>query len=386
MYSIADYGAMIADGPRMAAFVRALRQHVGQGSVVVDIGTGTGIFALLACQLGARRVYAIEPDDAIQVAREIAAANGFADRIEFIQELSTAVSLPERADVIVADIGGVLPWFGRHIPSIVDARRRFLAPDGVFIPKCDTVWAAVLDAPDLYERSVGPWTADGFGLDMSAARRIATNTWTKARVMHEHLLAEPQAWATIDYALAEDADVRASLKWTVTRDGTAYGIGAGLDRTVANGARISNAPDADDAIRPAKIYGSVFFPLTNAVPVVRGDQVIAELAARLIGSDYIWSWNTRVLDGGDPDRPKVSFTQSTFFGAPLSPAQLRKRAASYRPSLSADGQLARLVLEAMANGVPLGEIASQVMAQCPSRFLSWEAALGYVGDLSRQYG
>ena len=60
MYSIADYGAMIADDVRMGAFVRALRQAIKPGAVVIDIGTGTGIFALLACRFGARRVYAIE--------------------------------------------------------------------------------------------------------------------------------------------------------------------------------------------------------------------------------------------------------------------------------------------------------------------------------------
>jgi SAM-dependent methyltransferase len=124
MYSIADYGAMIADEVRMDAFVRALRQAVKPGAVVIDIGTGTGIFALLACRFGARRVYAIEPSDAIQVAREIAAANGCADRIEFIQAMSTQVTLSERADVIISDLGGVLPWFQQHIPSISLAWRR----------------------------------------------------------------------------------------------------------------------------------------------------------------------------------------------------------------------------------------------------------------------
>ena len=107
--------------------------------------------------MGARRVYAIEPDDIIQVARDLAAANGYADRIEFFQALSTQVNLPERADVIISDIRGPIPLFGLAIPAIIDARRRFLAPGGILIPRSDTLWAAVVTAPHLYRRYLGVW-------------------------------------------------------------------------------------------------------------------------------------------------------------------------------------------------------------------------------------
>ena len=120
------------------------------------------MFALLACRFGARRVYAIEPEDAIEVAREIAVANGYADRIEFIQAMSTEATLPERADVIISDLGDMLPWFRHHIPSIVDARNRFLAPGGVFIPRRDVAWAAVVEARlVLHVRVPGTKTASG---------------------------------------------------------------------------------------------------------------------------------------------------------------------------------------------------------------------------------
>src|ERR1044072_3208568 len=151
MYSIFSYGSMIADRPRMDAYARALRQAVRPGSVVLDIGTGTGIFAMLACRFGARQVYAIEPGDAIEVAREAAAANGFSERIEFIQGLSNSVVLPERADVIISDIRGVLPLFQHHLPTIIDARKRLLAPDGILIPRRDSLWAAIVQAPELYK-------------------------------------------------------------------------------------------------------------------------------------------------------------------------------------------------------------------------------------------
>ena len=133
MYTISEYGNMYMNEARMNAYAAALRDAVTPNSVVLDIGAGTGIFALLACRYGARRVYAIEPDDAINLARESAAANGYSDRLTCIQSLSTKVALPERADVIISDMGGMLPLFEQHIPAIIDARDRFLAPGGALI-------------------------------------------------------------------------------------------------------------------------------------------------------------------------------------------------------------------------------------------------------------
>ena len=386
MYSLADYGAMIADEVRMAAFVEALRRAVRPGAVVADIGAGTGIFALLACRLGARRVYAIEPDDAIQVAREVAAANGLAGRIEFFQALSTDITLPEPADVIVADIGGVLPWFGRHIPAMIDARTRLLKPGGVLIPRRDVIWAAVVEAPDVYARFAGPWDRAVCGLDMTAVQRVATNTWNQARLTREHALTEAQRFAAVDYAFVDDADLHATIEWTVARDGTAHGFGAGIDRTVGDGAVVSNAPDASPSMRPDRIYGTVFFPWQEPVAVARGDRVIVRLDARLMGDDYVWTWHTQVLDGTGPARAKAVFAQSTFLGIGLSRESLRRKSDAYTPALNDEGQVARFVLDAMAGGSTLGEIAARVAERFPARFPRWESALGYVGELSCRYG
>ncbi len=139
MLSVTDYGALIADPVRMGAFTTGLKRTVTPDSVVIDLGTGTGICALIACALGARKVYAIESDDVIEVARSIAATNGYADRIEFHHAVSGDVVLPERGDVIVADMAGMLPWFHRGILSIIDARRRMLKPQGVVLPQRDVV-------------------------------------------------------------------------------------------------------------------------------------------------------------------------------------------------------------------------------------------------------
>jgi protein arginine N-methyltransferase 1 len=385
MYSIADYGAMISDRVRMDAFVRSLRQAVTPGAVVVDIGTGTGIFALLACRFGARRVYAIDPEDAIQVAQEIAVANGCADRIEFIQAMSTQVTLPERADVIISDIGDMMPWFRHHIPSIADARRRFLAPGGVLIPQRDVAWTAVVEMHDWYARRMGIWVDNAFGLDMDAARRLIANSWNHGRVTRDNLLTEPKRWATLDYAVASDTDVRTRVALTVSRSGTGHGLAAGFDRTVSEGVDISNAPDTPDASRHV-VYGTVFLPWPMPVALDAGDVVTVDLEARLMGQDYIWSWKTRVSERGPSGAEKGNFEQSTFFGAPLSLATLHRTAESHTPTLSEDGRIARLVLDSMNGGLSLGEIACRVSTEFSDRFPRNQDALSHVADLARRYG
>ena len=168
MYSLHFYGQMIADTARMGAYAAALRQVVKPDSVVMDLGSGPGVFALLACKLGARGVYAVEPSNVIGLAREAAAANGFAERIQFFESMSTEITLDERASIIVSDLRGVLPWFQQHIPSIIDARERHLARGGTLIPRRDMLWAAVVEAPTQYEGLIGPWQNNKLELDLAA--------------------------------------------------------------------------------------------------------------------------------------------------------------------------------------------------------------------------
>lgn len=379
MYSISGYGSMIADRMRMDAYMRALRRVVKPGSAIMDIGTGAGIFALLACQLGARRVYAIEIGDAIEIAREIAVSSGYADRIEFIQKRSTQVTLHERVDVIISDLRGVLPFFQHHIPAIADARKRFLGPGGTLIPQRDTLWVTAVEAPELYGRHMTPWE-DFHGLKMEAARRIVTNTWWKDRVRPEQFLAEPTCWATLDYIEIESPDIQGEVTLTVARAGISHGFIVWFDATLAEDVHFSNAPGEVELI-----YGSAFFPWSKPLPLAVGDMVSVSLEARLVGEDYVWNWTTHVSDGDRGGESKAHFKQSTFFGAPLSPMRLRKRADSYVPALNEDGQIDRLILELMNDRMPLGNIAHRMLAQFPSRFPTWRDALTRVADLSGKY-
>jgi len=89
MYSLRTFAAMIADSGRVNAYAKAISAAVRPGDVVADIGCESGLLSLLACRSGARRVFAIEPDESIQLAREAALANGLGDSIEFFQRESS---------------------------------------------------------------------------------------------------------------------------------------------------------------------------------------------------------------------------------------------------------------------------------------------------------
>jgi type I protein arginine methyltransferase len=373
-YSTAAYGRMLADAARVDAYAAALAAVVRPGAVVLDLGTGTGIFALLAARLGARRVYAVDPTDAIRTAREVARANGMADRIEFIQALSTRVTLPERADVVVSDLRGVLPPFQEIAATVRDARERLLAPGGVLVPRADVLLAAPVEAAEAWEEVAGPATVLGF--DFSAALRTAFNEWRRGVFRPEQLLAGPVEWARMDYATLEDPDVRGGAEWCVARAGTAHGLAVWFRAELADGVAFDSGPGT------ATVYRTAFFPFPEPVRLRAGDRVRAALEARLVGGDYLWRWDTTAEPAGGPP---VAFRQSTFFSALPSLDRLRKRADAFVPRLGDDGRIAAFVLSRMDGGATTGQIAHELMARFPGAFARWEEALSRVGTISEQF-
>jgi protein arginine N-methyltransferase 1 len=376
-YTIGGHGNMLADCVRMDAYAAALEATVRPGSVVLDVGTGTGIFALLACRLGARRVYAVEPGDSIHLARAAARDAGYADRIEFIQGISTEIELPERADVMVSDLRGLVPLFEQHLPSVIDARERLLVPGAALIPRRDTLFAAPLEAPEEHARIVSPWEEHARGFDLGAARRAAVNSWGKRRPGPARVMAPGKVWAVLDYGTVRDADVRGALEWTVERTGTAHGVSLWFDAELAEGIGFTTGPDA-----PETIYGTAFVPWPHPVPLAEGDTVRVDLQARLMGADYVWAWDTEVRRA---DGSGEAFRQSTFLSQPFSADTLRRQAHGFRPVLNEQGRIDAAAMAMMDGGATLQEIALELQRRFPERFPTWERALARAGRLSRAY-
>ena len=180
-----------------------------------------------------------------------------------------------------------------------------------------------------------------------------------------------------------DPDVRSDVRWTTLRSGTGHGFMVWVDRTFSEKVCLSNSPLAPESTRPANLYQSVFFPWSTPVSLAVGDTVSVTIGADLIGDSYTWHWSTRVRENSEPIRVKANFSQSTFFGVPLAPTQLHKRAADYVPALTQEGQVKCLVLHLMKAGTPLGKIAHQIAERFPDRYPDWQHAMDQVGKLSQ---
>jgi hypothetical protein len=98
---------------------------------------------------------------------------------------------------------------------------------------------------------------------------------------------------------------------------------------MSTGIAYSNSPASGER----HIYKQLFFPWPEAVDLTAGDHLEVRLGAYFVQSDYVWSWETRVLSG---ERVKAEFRQSTLNGVALSSDRLRKRAHGFVPEPNED--------------------------------------------------
>ena len=128
-FDASAYRAMKDDPTRTPIFQQAIIRQLGkdpESCTVLDLGTGPfALFAIIAAQAGAGKVYAIEADpQAAQSAIDTIQRAGYNDIITVLQGLSTEITLPEKVDVCIAEIVGSIATEEGAYATIVDAHER----------------------------------------------------------------------------------------------------------------------------------------------------------------------------------------------------------------------------------------------------------------------
>ncbi len=168
---------MLRDEVRNQAYDAALRRAVTPDSLVLEIGTGSGILAMMAARAGARVVTCEMNLSVAAAAREVIAANGLSDRITVIDkpsfELDLATDLGRRADILVSEIVSNDLLNEGVLPAHADAVRRLLLPAAKVIPARGRIRFAL--AEHRHWSTAGVAMAGGF--DVSTFHALAPPFW-----------------------------------------------------------------------------------------------------------------------------------------------------------------------------------------------------------------
>lgn len=256
------YVDMLHDRARAAAYAAALAKVVRPSSLVLDIGTGTGLLAMLALRAGAGAVVACEQWPPLaDVARRVVAANGAADSISIVaarsDDAATAAAVRRfgrPADVVVSEILDSALLGEGSLPTMAAASAQgLLHPEGVAVPSSARLIACVVSSPALRACWTGPEGAPG---------GIAGDCGATVRPMHTAPLAAagglvpltpPGPVAELDLT-RPTSTCGDALNWLppATAAGPADAVVVWWEVTLAPGVVISTAPPWANNTHPSQ--------------------------------------------------------------------------------------------------------------------------------------
>jgi protein arginine N-methyltransferase 1 len=287
--SLRAHDIMLADRVRLDAYEAALRARIRPGDVVVDLGTGTGVLALMAAR-HARQVHAIEHAPIIEAAKAVARANGVTN-IEFHNVHSKAFTLPEPADAIVHEQIGSAVFTEMMVPNIADLRDRVLKPGGQVLPGRIEMFVEPVELRAEH-RSPPAWQQRVHGFDFSALRAFAEQQpfdyWYKlyGDLPLERYLTRPEPVVAIDLATARPSDLpnRIAYERPAIADGSLDGFCVYFTARFDDEISFTSAPDA-----PPTSWQTPFLRVESR-PVRAGEIIRLDLRARELANHRTWRW------------------------------------------------------------------------------------------------
>lgn len=363
--------SMTLDSRRNEAYAQALKKVITPESVVLDLGAGLGIHGLLAAQLGAKRVYLVEPEDIIAVAAEISQANGYGDRVQCLQGKIEEVNLPEPVDVIVSVFTGNFLLQEDLLPSLFYARDKYLKPGGVLIPQDAVMEAAPVCVPELYQNEIASWSEPHMGIDHHAARTYASQAvyYYKKELTKAQYLAAPESLMAMDFYHSHSTNCQVEVKYKITQSGLCHGW-AGWFKMQLGGSWVSTAPH-----EPPLHWSAAFLPLDPPLELTAGEEVTFKLQRPPFGD---WSWRVKT--------DKTQQQHSTFFSVPMSLKSLKQASLDYQPQITKKGEAALYVLSHSDGTLSVQQLSTHVMKEYPDLFADFKQASSFVQGLIKCFG
>lgn len=177
--------SMLNDRQRNKAFFDAIDAADFTNKTVLDIGTGSGLLAMLIARKGAQHVYTCESNPLVAAkAEEIIRVNGLGHNITVINKWSTDLisgeDIPRNIEIMISetiDCGFFGEGFGH---ALTHAKRELLSPNAIIIPESVKLHACLLSSQEV--ANLNYVYDDIFGLDVSAFNSFQTAGYFPVRL------------------------------------------------------------------------------------------------------------------------------------------------------------------------------------------------------------
>lgn len=283
--------ALLADTKRLKAYEAAIKKVVKKGDIVVDLGAGLGIFSFMAVQAGASKVYAIEAMNIIEKAKLVAAENNFSDKIEFIQDSSLNVTLPQKADVIISEILGEF-GLDENILHFTKDAYRFLKPRPTLIPFKLELFMVPFESQEFYSQYVDFWNEKISGLSFTELKKGYHMFPVQADFQYVHrFLCDPVRIASFDMNKITDTGIEKHLEFELNSNSVVHGLLGFFRAHLAQDVIVENIPLAQ-----MSCWRNLCFPIAkdgNSLNLKKYDKFKVKLKGT--PTKDIFDWNLQLL-------------------------------------------------------------------------------------------
>lgn len=239
--------AMLNDHERNDAFAVALERRIRPGSHVLDIGTGTGLLAMMAVQAGAAKVTACEANPLLaEIAHQVIDAHGMGKAVTVIPKRSTELvvgrDMDTPADLVMTEIADCGLVGEGLLPTMRHARQHLLAEGGQLLPQSARLFGFLVDSPVVagLNRVSG---AGGF--DVGLLNLVATQGHFPVRLSTwpHQVVSETVELIAFDLSADSLQDGHRMVTLPVTRDGVAHGLIAWFEMDLGANVLLRNSPE-----------------------------------------------------------------------------------------------------------------------------------------------
>jgi predicted RNA methylase len=242
--------SLLGQRSRLNKFKQAIQEVVKTGDYVVDIGTGSGILAILAAKAGAGHVTAIEVNpESLHYAKKAAQMNGVEQIIDFFEGNFSEFVPDEKADVVICEMLSSMMLVEQQIPASFHATEKILKPDGLILPQEVIVFIVPVECNEMWERF--QYENLQFPRVVQTATQDATRDLADMGILETFNLGNLKPDVTIDK----------TLDFTVVDKGTIHGLVGVFESTLFRDIHLK----MDDG------WKQLFIPLTQPIKVTAGE-------------------------------------------------------------------------------------------------------------------